>query len=130
MNNGTTQQLYILTAGLLNANGTYITCDKGALATIAAFTDANNAPVSEEVANGFSRQSGTHSLVQTTIANDTAQIYYLYTCNTNTTINGHEVMSAATNGNMLGYCAYNASQPMQTNDTLNAIMQFQVKVGA
>ena len=128
--NGVTQQLFVLTATLLNANAMYITADAGALATIAAFTNTNNAPVTELVTLGFGRQAGTRSTVQTAIANDTMQIYYLYTANANATVNGHEVMSAATNGNMYGWCAYNASQAMQNTDTLNAIMQLQVEIGA
>jgi hypothetical protein len=125
--NSTCNELYKITASLLNANAMFITCDAG---DMSGFTAATNAPATEIVTNGFGRQAGTRSVLQTVVANDTMQIFYLYTANANQNVNGHEVMSANASGNMYGYCKYNALQPCQTNDTLNAIMQFQSEVGA
>ncbi len=123
----TTNELYKITASLLNANAMFITCDAG---NMTGFTAATNAPATEIVTNGFGRQAGTRSVITTTVANDTAQIYYLYTANANQNVNGHEVMSANATGNMYGWCQYAALQPMQNADTLNAIMQFQCEIGA
>ena len=120
-------ELYKKTAALLNAEGMFLCCDSG---NMTGFTAATNAPAAEISSNGFSRQAGTRSVITTTVANDTAQIYYLFTATANQNVNGHEVMSASATGNMYGWCQYAATQPMQNQDTINCIMQFQVEIGA
>lgn len=122
-----TNQLYIKTAALLNAEAMFVTADAG---NMSAFDATTNAPATEIVTNGFGRQAGTRSIITTTVTNDTAQIYYLYTASANQNVNGHEVMSANATGNMYGWVLYAATQPMQNTDTINCITQFQSKLGA
>ena len=122
-----TNELYKKTAALLNAETMYLCCDSG---NMTSFDATTNAPATEISTNGFSRQAGTRGVITTTVTNDTAQIYYQYTATANQNVNGHEVMSASATGNMYGWCQYAAMQPMQNQDTINCIMQFQAKIGA
>jgi hypothetical protein len=115
----------------LQANTLYLVPDNGVMTAYGVNT---NIMGSEVNVSGFGRQSGTRNVIQTNAAlYDTAQIYYLYTANANQNLNGHCIVNNTTNGNgnynILAWCAYAATQPMQTNDTINCVTQFQFEIG-
>ncbi len=120
-----------LSAGLLAANTFYIVPDAGVMTDYGVNT---NIMGSELNTNGFGRQAGTKGVINTNaLLYDTAQIYYLYTANSNATLNGHCVVNNTTNGNgnynILAWCIYAASQPVQNTDTVNCVTQFQYLLG-
>jgi hypothetical protein len=122
---------YSLIASLLNANAMYVAVDNGVMTSYGVNT---NIMGSEVNVSGFGRQAGTRNIINTNAALlDTAQIYYLYTANANQNINGHVIVNNTTNGNgnynILGWCAYAATQPMLVADTVNCVTQFQCGLG-
>ena len=122
---------YNLCAGLLYANTYYVVPDNGVMTAY----DVNTNTMGLEVnVSGFGRQAGTKTVINTNAAlMDTAQIFYLYTANANQNLNGHCIVNNTTNGNgnynMLAWCQYAATQPMQNTDTINCITQFQFEIG-
>ena len=122
---------YKTTSELINANTMYIVPDNGVMDDYATNTNIMGLEVN---VSGFGRQAGTRAIVTTTVANDTAQIYYLYTANANQNVNGHVIVNNTTNGNgnynIWAWCHYAATQPLQTNDTINCITNFKIVLGA
>ena len=86
-----------------------------------------NAAVSECAASGLTRAEGTMSLQTTTKTDDTQRTTHQHTAAASATITGSVLMSAISAGNCLAWCAYNASQPLESGDKITNQYDTQMK---
>lgn len=89
--------------------------------TAAAATDTT---LQTEIASGGgSRAAGTLAIVTTTVANDTAQVSYLFTFSSSFTVSETAVFNAASGGTMLNRYVFTGI-PVASGDQLQFIHQF------
>lgn len=129
-----TQKLYIAAAaaisGAVHDAATHIALDSGA---ISGGSETTNAPITEVTATGLTRAAATVTVTTGTAPNNginnVTQATHEFTMGDAgpLAVTGFEVMNAASTGNCLMWCAFAASQSMESGDKLTPTgkMEFQ-----
>ena len=126
-----TQKLYAACAkaakGDTHDSWVAICLEQGDMST---FTEATNAASVECTVSGLSRIAATVTLATAAVADDQVVADMEFTAGAGATVTGFEVMSATTAGNMMMWCAFAASQALETNDKIKTTGRCQIKLGS
>ena len=122
-----TNKGYAKAAGLMAALSLWIALDEGDMGSNDATT---NAAIDECVVSGLARAAATVTNITTTVANDTMQATKTFTSGGDATLTGFLEMSAAADGDCYQWCAFNASQVLESGDQIVCTAKTQYLLGS
>jgi len=111
-------------AGDTHDAATHIALEKGSMA---AYDETTNACSSEATESGLARAAATVTHENTAVTDDTTQATKTFTAGVSATIKGFMVMTAASNGNALMWCAFASDQNLEASDQLTTTGKMQFK---